>query len=578
MTGWQLGVAFGSRSASAVAVAPGGKVLSLLPADEPPKPTRDAATRDAASPDALPPVGESLRAAVAAGLRAFGDSGPERAVVTHPFAWSPDETAALRAAVLDAGLSEAEVIATPVALARGFRARFPLPVGTCLAVLDIGPGGATAVIVRRDQDGPAVAADSGTAAPLDQVLTGLPASGPLVAMLLTGPASARAGVRRMVGDVTGLPVMAAGASPAAPALAALCTPREHPPGTHLNEPVWDTPTILAAAARSARRQVQDTSTAFTPPEDAVEATLRGAAGQPPAGQVPAAQPPAEESADAPPAGVRTTGAAVLPVLPREPHPPARPGIALPPAEPPPGDDIPPASPGGFAPVYPAAGRSRGGRSLLAAAALVVLLGALGGVWLLGRSSAPVRTRSAADHPTALLQPSPPPTGPPTMSGEPPVQTSAPAQQPAPTPTEGALPAGWSVRQETGFSLAVPSGWQRSTEPGSVFYQDSTGQLLVQVSTTDWSGDPQAQAASVARTVSGEFSGYQEIGITPTTYRDQPAADLEFIFDHAGTTSHALDRFFHIGGQAYAVYFRMPAQQWSGSPAYLNAIFGSFTIG
>jgi hypothetical protein len=83
---------------------------------------------------------------------------------------------------------------------------------------------------------------------------------------------------------------------------------------------------------------------------------------------------------------------------------------------------------------------------------------------------------------------------------------------------------------------------------------------------------------VGKNVSRSFPGYRESTITPTTYLGVPAADLRFAYDRSTGTERVIDRFFHVGGASYAIYFRMPAEQWTYSSQYLDPIFNGFQPG
>jgi hypothetical protein len=137
---------------------------------------------------------------------------------------------------------------------------------------------------------------------------------------------------------------------------------------------------------------------------------------------------------------------------------------------------------------------------------------------------------------------------------------------------------WTTRSESGFSVSVPTSWSRRSEGDNVFYEDDSTKFLLQISTTAWDAEPSSQARAVSAAVSRSFSGYRESTITPTTYLGVPAADLRFAYDRSTGTERVIDRFFHSNGASFAIYFRMPAEQWSYSPQYLDPIFSGFQPG
>jgi serine/threonine protein kinase len=236
----------------------------------------------------------------------------------------------------------------------------------------------------------------------------------------------------------------------------------------------------------------------------------------------------------------------------------------------------------IAPPPEPAAPARGNGLLMLAGALAgaLVITAFGAVWLLGRTSArqtPAAASSAATAPTnrpELNRTSP-------LIGRNSARTSSPttdADQSSSVPA-ASPPDNWATKNEDGFSISVPSSWRRHSDGDNVFYQDQSTRYLLQVGTTPWNSDPQTEARSASNDIARSFSGYRESSITPTTYLGVPAADLEFAYDRSTGTERAIDRFFQVGGRSYAIFFRMPADQWAASsPAYLDAIFGGFHAG
>ena len=206
----------------------------------------------------------------------------------------------------------------------------------------------------------------------------------------------------------------------------------------------------------------------------------------------------------------------------------------------------------------------------------LLVTAFGVVWLLGRTSAgngntPVAASSAAGSAGQSAQPD---SGPVSQGSSPPAVVDA-----ASPPAAQAPPADqWATHTESGFSVSVPSSWTRRSEGDNVFYQDTSTHLMLQVSTTPWNVDPQAQAETVNSNVSKSFQGYRDATVTPTTYLGEPAADLRFAYDRSTGAQRVIDRFVRVGDVCFAIYFRMPAEQWADSPKYLDPIFNGFHAG
>jgi eukaryotic-like serine/threonine-protein kinase len=199
--------------------------------------------------------------------------------------------------------------------------------------------------------------------------------------------------------------------------------------------------------------------------------------------------------------------------------------------------------------------------------------AFGAVWLLGRSSADGRP-TANGSPAAGTAPATAPVASPgvTRPADRPTSPAAVAGADSPTPATER----WTTHAESGFSVPVPASWNRRAQGDNVFYEDPSTRMLLQVGTTPWTGDPESQAQTVSAAVARSFSGYREATVTPTTFLGQPAADLRFAYDRSTGTERVIDRFVRVNGTCFALYFRMPADQWaSDSPRYLDRIFNGF---
>ncbi|MEV0407015.1 protein kinase [Actinoallomurus sp. NPDC050550] len=220
--------------------------------------------------------------------------------------------------------------------------------------------------------------------------------------------------------------------------------------------------------------------------------------------------------------------------------------------------------------------------LASALAGALIVAAFGAVWLLGRHSnktVPTATTSTAANRSGTSggsRETSPTAAPDFGQGTNPDSGSSPSTGRSTSVSPAAsFPQDWTTRSESGFSVSAPSAWSRRNDGDNFFYQDATTRYLLQISTTSWDGDPQSQAQSVGDHLAGTFPGYREATVTPVTYRGVPAADLDFAYDRSTGVERVKDRFFRVGGQAFAVYFRMPADQWPDSQRYLDPIFSSF---
>lgn len=237
-----------------------------------------------------------------------------------------------------------------------------------------------------------------------------------------------------------------------------------------------------APAGAAREWWEDGGTDSSPagPEPATVAGADGPAG---AGAAPppltAPGLPAGSELAAPPLTVPDRGAehgpgAVTPAsgLPTQaatpPPPPVYPAVHEPVPGPAPGPDgsyDPYAAytpyPGGFQLGAESEDRSRRRGVVAAVVGLAVIVaGALGaGGWLLFGDDG---EETAKPQPSATAEPKPPTDDP----------DPSPSSEPAsPSPSESAVPPGYVLAAEAGYSLAVPEDWERRVDGVSVFYEE-----------------------------------------------------------------------------------------------------------
>lgn len=153
---------------------------------------------------------------------------------------------------------------------------------------------------------------------------------------------------------------------------------------------------------------------------------------------------------------------------------------------------------------------------------------------------------------------------------PPTTTKPPARKhPAKTkPRTGAgLPAGFRTYHDTtGFSVAVPAGWQRVRDGSRVDFRDPAGGRFLRIDQTDSpQPDPVADWRRQAAYVSKRLPGYRTVSITAADYRGYPAADWQFEFGAGGDRRiRVVDRGFTVDGKGYAIYWSAPAARWASS--------------
>jgi eukaryotic-like serine/threonine-protein kinase len=207
----------------------------------------------------------------------------------------------------------------------------------------------------------------------------------------------------------------------------------------------------------------------------------------------------------------------------------------------------------------------------------------GGTQPTGVAPSPQATADpAVGRPPAIVQPNPdrPETTP--RAGEPSAtSSSSPRQgtQPAVTPPAGSqLPAGFRLHTDpTGFTVAVPKGWTRSTEgPRTYFNDPDSGRYLLVDQTTEPKDDPLTDWQANEPSVADRLSGYERISLKRVEYRGWDTADWEFRWDASSGQIHVLNRNVRVSDQrAYALYWSVPESQWADSRAMFDVIAQSF---
>lgn len=155
----------------------------------------------------------------------------------------------------------------------------------------------------------------------------------------------------------------------------------------------------------------------------------------------------------------------------------------------------------------------------------------------------------------------------------------PASEPTKKPhTQQALPAGWAVNRESGFSIAMPRLWKRRISGASVYWLDPKSDAYAQVDQTPWTDpDPSAHWRTLLRQIpaSNHLKGF-----TPLTPIQQVAglnaADLEFTYTpRPGVLLHTVDRsLIAPDGRRFAILVAYPDKLRSDH-SVADAILASF---
>jgi hypothetical protein len=133
----------------------------------------------------------------------------------------------------------------------------------------------------------------------------------------------------------------------------------------------------------------------------------------------------------------------------------------------------------------------------------------------------------------------------------------------------------------GFSIRHPPDW--TIQPGphddtSIDIEAPDGGTYLRVDWTDTPGpSPQAAWEAYAPDFAATHAGYEEIQITPTTFkRGYPASVWEFTYESGGARLHAIDLGFIIGDDyGFALYFQTREEDWAGSKELFDAFQKSF---
>ncbi len=154
-------------------------------------------------------------------------------------------------------------------------------------------------------------------------------------------------------------------------------------------------------------------------------------------------------------------------------------------------------------------------------------------------------------------------------------SSAPAQT---TPAQAAVPDGFEVWTDpTGFSVAVPAGWQAEREGPRVYLRDpdSSAYLLVD-QTDDPADDPVADWQQQEPSVAERLENYERVGeIEAVEFRGWEAADWQFVFGEDQGTRVLNRNVVTAPDQAYALYWSVPASQWEDLLPVHEQVVASF---
>lgn len=161
----------------------------------------------------------------------------------------------------------------------------------------------------------------------------------------------------------------------------------------------------------------------------------------------------------------------------------------------------------------------------------------------------------------------------------PTPTTTPRHTASPSDAEAVtLPAGFHLHTDrTGFRVAVPDGWTRSTEgPRTYFNEPGGGRYLLVDQTTEPKDDPLTDWQANEPVVANRLDGYERISLERVEYRGWDTADWEFTWQGSRGQIHVLNRNVRVSdARAYALYWSVPEPQWAESRDMFDVIAQSF---
>ncbi|WP_425580296.1 serine/threonine-protein kinase [Streptomyces polychromogenes] len=226
--------------------------------------------------------------------------------------------------------------------------------------------------------------------------------------------------------------------------------------------------------------------------------------------------------------------------------------------------------------------------LVAGLVAVAVIGGVTVTSLLSRSTGDGgRPAARDDHPATSPGAVTPAAGSPGAS-----TATATATVTAPAPTRPApgtpaatrpVPAGYrTVADPEGFSLAVPQGFQRTTDDQRVFYVSPDGAFRIGIKVKPSSpGGPLAAMRQSDADGPSTNPGYRDDTIVPTTHDGLPAALWEFTwngFSAAEGARHTFDLCWDRDGRMYDVWVSAPVGRLTQARAYFDTALDSFVPG
>jgi hypothetical protein len=131
----------------------------------------------------------------------------------------------------------------------------------------------------------------------------------------------------------------------------------------------------------------------------------------------------------------------------------------------------------------------------------------------------------------------------------------------------------------GYTISYPPGWEVVTVSETITdFRDPDSTTYLRVDWTDTPGDsPEGAWKQLEQSFAARHSGYEGLGITPTTYKGMDAAAWEFEYSDGGARLHAVDLGFVTknGSYGFALNFQTLDEDWESSQDLFEAFKASF---
>lgn len=162
----------------------------------------------------------------------------------------------------------------------------------------------------------------------------------------------------------------------------------------------------------------------------------------------------------------------------------------------------------------------------------------------------------------------------------PPATGKPSTPPATKPSaQVVVPAGWTVYNGDGFSVALPKGFKAQQRGSEVYFQDDTEHRLLIIDQTDQpKPDPVKDWEEQEEDRRGnQYRDYQRIRLGAISGYFQKAADWEFTYTTtSGNPQHAQKRGIIVNSKkAFGISYYTSPDNWDANKAVLQQIYKGF---